>query len=288
MISVVIPALNEEGSIAATLQEFRAVLSAMHQDDAEVIVVDDGSSDRTASVAKQHGAKVIRHPHNIGYGGALKSGIRAARHDVIVITDADRTYPVDKLPALMEHYRQGFDMVIGARTGAHYRESITKSALRWILTFLVQFTTGRKVIDVNSGFRVFSKATVTPYFVHLCDTFSFTTSLTLAYMMTGRFVGYVAIPYDARAGASKVRVFRDSLRTLEYIILSATYFDPMKVFALFSAICVLLSLAGFGISFLLGIRGGYLLGLGGLLVALMIFSIGLLASLLKQIMDRQT
>jgi glycosyltransferase involved in cell wall biosynthesis len=288
LISIVIPALNEEGSIATTLQEFSAVLSAMRQDGAEIIVVDDGSSDRTASIASEHGAKVIRHPHNLGYGGALKSGIRAARHDVIVIADADRTYPVDKLPALMEQYRQGFDMVIGARTGAHYRESITKSALRWILTFLVQFTTGRKVIDVNSGFRVFSKATVMPYFVHLCDTFSFTTSLTLAYMMTGRFVGYVPIPYDAREGTSKVRVFRDSLRTLEYIILSATYFDPMKLFALFSAICVVLSFAGFGISFLLGIRGGYLLGLGGLLVALMIFSIGLLASLLKQIMDRQT
>lgn len=288
MISVVIPALNEEGAIAATIQEVRTVLSGMGHDSAEIIIVDDGSSDQTAAIAKANGATVISHPHNIGYGGALKSGIRAARHDTIVITDADRTYPFVRLPELMAQYQKGFDMVIGARTGPHYRESATKTVLRWILTFLVEFTTGRKVADVNSGFRVFSKATVLPHFVHLCDTFSFTTSLTLAYMMTRRFVCHVPIPYDARTGSSKVRVFRDALRTLEYIVLSATYYDPVKLFTLFSIICVLLSFVGFGVSFFAGIRGGYLLGLGGLLVALVVFSIGLLASLLKQIMDRQT
>jgi glycosyltransferase involved in cell wall biosynthesis len=153
---------------------------------------------------------------------------------------------------------------------------------------VVQFTTGRRVSDVNSGFRVFSKKTALQYFDHLCDTYSFTTSLTLAYMMTRRFVTYVPIAYDARAGKSKVRMFRDSLRTLEYIVLSATYYDPLKLFILFSAICVVLSFAGFAVSVSTGIRGGYLLGLGGLLVALLVFSIGLLASLLKQIMDKRT
>ena len=104
--------------------------------------------------------------------------------------------------------------------------------------------------------------------------------------MTRRFVSYVPIPYGMREGTSKVRLMRDSLRTLEYIVLAATYYDPLKLFALLSVICIILSLAGFGISFLFGIKGGYILGLGGLLVALMIFSTGLLASLLKQIMDK--
>jgi glycosyltransferase involved in cell wall biosynthesis len=288
LISIVIPAFNEESGIKETIHDASHVLSAIGINDAEIIVVDDGSSDRTGTIAAVEGAKVIRHPHNLGYGAALKTGILAAQHDLIAIIDADKTYPIESLADLVKEYRNGFDMVIGARTGNHYRESFTKSLLRGILTFLVQFTAGRKVVDVNSGFRVFSKKTAQQYFDHLCDTYSFTTSLTLAYMMTGRFVTYVPIAYDARAGQSKVRMLRDSLRTLEYIVLAATYYNPLKLFVLFSAICVVLSFAGFGLSVTTGIRGGYLLGLGGLLVALLVFSIGLLASLLKQIMDKRT
>lgn len=287
MISIVVPAFNEENGIKETIRDASRILVEMGASDAEIVVVDDGSGDQTAAVAESQGAKIVRHPHNLGYGAALKTGIIAAQNDVIAIIDADNTYPIARLPDLIHEYRKGFDMVVGARTGDHYRESIAKSALRGVLTFLVQFTTGRKVSDVNSGFRVFSKKTALQYFDHLCDTYSFTTSLTLAYMMTRRFVTYVPIAYDARVGRSKVRMLRDSLLTLEYIVLSATYYDPLKLFILFSAICVLLSFAGFAISISTGIRGGYLLGLGGLLVALLVFSIGLLASLLKQIMDKR-
>jgi len=286
LISIVIPAFNEEASIRETIHDLVSVLSGMGQQDSEIIIVDDGSSDKTAEIAKQAGARVIQHPHNVGYGAALKSGIREARYETIVISDADKTYPVDRLPELISRFQEGYDMVVGARTGAHYRQSLGKALLRNILTFLVEFTSGRRVPDVNSGFRVFNRDTIQQYFLRLCDTFSFTTSATLAYMMNGRFVAYVEIPYGARKGASKVKLLRDSMRTLEYIILAATYYNPIKLFSLFSIICILFSIAGFIVSALFKINGGYFLGIGGILVALLIFSLGLLASLLKQIMDK--
>ncbi|MCQ8103105.1 glycosyltransferase family 2 protein [Methylomonas sp. SURF-2] len=286
MISVVIPAYNEQGAIHHTVNEIRHTLESMSIDGYEIIVVNDGSTDNTAEEALESGAKVVNHPHNVGYGKSLKSGILAANNDAIVITDADLTYPFDQFPKLYEEYVKGFDMVVGRRTGVHVNPSILKSPLRRILRFLVEFTAGRKIPDINSGLRVFSKKTVVPYFNLLCDTFSFTTSLTLAYMMTGLFVSYIDIPYSKRHGSSKVRLFRDSLRTLQFILQAVTYYNPIKVFLLFAIICILLSCVGFLISTFLHINAGYYLGLGGFLVSLIILCMGLIADLLKQIMHK--
>lgn len=287
MISVVIPAYNEQGAIHHTVAEVRRTLESMNIEGFEVIVVNDGSTDNTAAEAHEVGAKIVNHPHNVGYGKSLKNGILAARNDTIVITDADLTYPFEQVPRLYQEYLKGFDMVVGRRTGKHVNESIIKSPLRRILRFLVEFTAGRKIPDINSGLRVFSKKTVAPYFNHLCDTFSFTTSLTLAYMMTGRFVSYIDIPYEKRLGQTKVRLFRDSLRTLQFILQAITYYNPIKVFILFAGVCILLSCMGFLISTFLHINAGYYLGLGGFLVSLIILCLGLIADLLKQIMHKQ-
>jgi glycosyltransferase involved in cell wall biosynthesis len=285
VLSVVIPALNEGDSIAETV---RATVTALASflNEYEVVVVDDGSGDSTAENAARAGAVVVRHPHNLGYGAALKSGIRRAKYDVCAIMDADLTYPADRLKDLYAVFSKGYDMVVGARTGNYYRQSVNKSILRKILSFVVQFTAGRRIPDINSGLRIFKKNDAVQFFPRLCDTFSFTTSLTLAFMMNGRFVGYVDIPYYERAGSSKVRLWSDSVRTLEYIVSAANYYDPLKLFALFSVTCVALSGIGFLISMLSGIKAGYFFGLGGLLVAIVVFAMGLLASLLKQVMDR--
>lgn len=288
MISVVIPAYNEENAIKDTILEIQSVFQTMDltKDQYEIIIVNDGSTDQTRKRAEDSGAKVINHPHNVGYGRSLKDGIRNAKFDTIVITDADRTYPFNKVPELYSEYQQGFDMVVGARTGEHYRESMLKSPLRHILKFLVEFTAGRKVPDVNSGLRIFSKQTVNSYLNHLCDTFSFTTSLTLAYMMTGRFVKYIPIPYEKREGKSKVKLFRDSLRTLQYILQAINYYNPIKIFILFAFICILFSFIGFFMSAVFGLNSGFLLGIGGLLVSLIVMCFGLTADLLKQIMNK--
>lgn len=288
MISVVIPAYNEENAIVHTIEEIHRVLKTYQIESYEIIVVNDGSTDGTREKAESCNVIVINHPHNIGYGRSLKAGIRHANFDTIVITDADRTYPFNEAPKLLEEYQKGFDMVVGARTGEHYRESMLKSPLRRILKFLVEFTAGRKIPDINSGLRVFSKSTVLPYLNHLCDTFSFTTSVTLAYMMTGKFVTYLPIPYEKREGKSKVRLFRDSLRTLQYILQAINYYNPIKIFILFASFCIVCSFIGFFMSAAFGFHSGFLLGVGGLLVSLIVICFGLTADLLKQIMNKPT
>lgn len=286
MISVIIPAYNEENAIVDTITEVQRVCNSMQLVDYEIIVVNDGSSDGTRKKAESCNITVVNHPHNIGYGRSLKDGIRQARFDTIVITDADRTYPFQEVPRLYAEYQQGFDMVVGARVGEHYRESWYKSPLRGILKFLVEFTSGRKVPDINSGLRIFSKTTVLTYLNHLCDTFSFTTSLTLAYMMTGRFVKYLPIPYEKREGKSKVKLFRDSFRTLQYILQAINYYNPVKIFILFASLCIICSMFGFFMSAVFGLHSGFLLGVGGLLLSLLVICFGLTADLLKQIMNK--
>lgn len=286
MISVVIPAFNEERSITGTVRNVRAVLDEAGMKDAEILIVDDGSSDATGELARQAGAEVVVNPHNAGYGYSLKCGIAKARFDTIVITDADGTYPIDKIPELVTIYQRGFDMVVGARSGAHYRGSRIKWPMRRLLRFLVEWTTGRRIPDINSGLRVFSKATIMDYFSHLCDTFSFTTSLTLAYMMTSKFVSYIKIPYAERVGSSKVRLWKDSFRTLQFIIQAITYYNPLKIFLLMSISCVAISLVSICIGITLHLATAFMLGVGAMLVAFLIFALGLLADLLRQIMAK--
>jgi glycosyltransferase involved in cell wall biosynthesis len=286
MISFVIPALDERDAIEDTVRRAQGVLEAGGFAEYEVVVVDDGSSDGTGELAQAAGARVLRHPHNVGYGRSLKDGIVAARYDTIVISDADGSYPVEAVPDLLKAYQDGFDMVVGARTGEAYRESLIKSPLRWSLKTIVEFTANREIPDVNSGLRVFSRTTVIPFFPHLSDKFSFTTSLTLAYMMNAKFVRYCPISYHERVGTSKVRLFRDSLRTLQYVLEAATYYNPLKIFGLFGILCFLMAITSAVLGVVLQIVSAFVLAVGAILLGILVFAMGLLAVLLKQIMDR--
>lgn len=285
MISVVIPALNERGAIAETVERVRTVLSGQ-QHVFEIVLVDDGSNDGTGELAKAAGARVLVHPHNVGYGRSLKDGIRAASYDTIVIADADGSYPIEDIPALLALYDKGFDMVVGARSGKHYRESVIKQPLRAVLKYIVEFTASRKIPDINSGLRVFDRRTALPFFNHVSDAFSFTTSLTLAYMMNSKFVTYHPIDYHERVGRSKVRLLRDSTRTLQYILEAATYYNPLKIFMFFSTVCLLLAVAAVVGGVVFQLTSAFLLGVGAILLGIMVMAMGLLATLLKQIMDR--
>lgn len=284
MLTILIPAKNEEAAITGTVQRIQEVMAGAGIKGYEILVINDGSTDRTGALAAAAGARVITHPHNAGYGRSLKHGIREASHDTICITDADLTYPAEAIPALLKEYERGNDMVVGQRTGSHYRESAVKAPLRRLLQWLVEYAAGRKVPDANSGLRIFSKKTILEHLPHLCDTFSFTTSMTIAYMLTGKFVTYVPIEYHARVGRTHVRLLKDSLRTLLYICQSVMYYSPLKIFNLFVMLCIAASIMAVALGMITGIRAGYLLGLGGMLVALFMFGLGLLADVLRQIL----
>ena len=286
-ISVIIPAYNEEKAIGKTIEE---IIKVMNENDiyegSEIIVVNDGSDDNTKQEAVKKGVIVLDNPHNIGYGYSLKKGIENAKNETIVITDADLSYPFSSVPEMLKIKEKGFDLVVGARTGKYYKESISKSILRKILKRFVEYVSGKKIKDVNSGLRVFDKTTVMKYFPRLCNTFSFTTSQTLAYMMNDLTVCYIDISYNKREGKTKVKLFKDSLRSMRYILEAGIYYNPLKIFTLLTIICIFLAILGFIISHFLRINAGYILGIGGLLVSLIIFSLGILATLLKQIMDK--
>jgi polyisoprenyl-phosphate glycosyltransferase len=285
MISFVVPALNERAAVVDTVKACFSVASEQGWPDVEVIVIDDGSTDGTGELAKAAGAPVIRHP--VPGGRTLKEGVEAARHDTIVTLDADGTYPIERTPDLLASYRRGFDMVVGRRTGKAYRQSVLKMPLRIVLRFMVEFTTGRAIPDINSGFRIFSRETVRPYFARLSNTFSFSTSMTLAYMMTGRFVDYIEVPYYERVGQSKVRLFRDGLRTIQFIVQAILYFNPLKIFLLLVLLCLVAAAILMLLAYATHLLVFFLLAIGTLLVSILVFAIGLLAVQLKEIMNHQ-
>ena len=275
MISVVIPALNEKDAIEAAVQGARAALGeAVH----EVIVVDDASSDGTGELAEAAGAKVLRHPETLGYGRSLKDGIEAAQYDTIVIADADGTYPLDAIPQLLGGLAGGVSMVVGARTFDRHREGLLMRTLRKLLKWLVEFMTGRRIPDVNSGMRAFRRGEILPFLGTLCDTFSFTTSLTMAYLMTGRTVRYVPIGYDERIGRRKVCLVRDSLRTLKYIVQAGRRYNRPRLCIGAGAIASTLVAVGFCIAWSVGPLAGSAMGIGvslAILVALIALDVAL-------------
>ncbi len=284
-VTCVVPAWNESPAIEPTCAQALAALQSLNVP-FQLIVVDDGSSDDTAAKARAAGATVISHPMNAGYGRSLKTGIDSAMHDTIVIMDADGTYPIDRVGELLAEYDRGIDMVVAQRQGAAYRESLIKMPLRIVLKSIVEFVSGREVPDVNSGLRVFSRASVRSYYPHLCDTFSFTSSLTLSYLMSGRFVKFLPMPYGERIGKTKVRIIRDSLRSLQYVFQQAIYYNPLKIFFSLSAFCLVLSALFLILGVGFQIRTAFFLAAGSFLVALIVVAMGILGELLKQIMGQ--
>jgi len=282
MISVVIPAYNEEAAISDVVGQVASALEAAKYDPFEIVVVNDASNDKTAALASEAGARVISNLQNSGYGRSIKRGINAANYDTIVILDADGTYPSEDIPKLIELYGEGYDMIVGARQGAVYRESWYKFPLRIVLGKLVEFVCGRHIPDVNSGLRVFSKETITPVLTRLSNTFSFTTSLTLAYVISGKYVRYEKIEYRERIGESKVRLVQDSLRTMQFITQAILFHNPIKLFLLFSIFSLLL-----GVVFLIaGLTGASALGVEvfgiAVLLSLVLFGLGLVCDSFRQ------
>lgn len=248
-VSVIIPAFNEAMGIDAVLKSLVTVLSSWREP-SEVIVVDDGSSDETAKIAKtSEGVKVIRHNANRGYGAALKSGIRKSIYPMICILDADGTYPVERISDLLnEAANSRFDMVVGWRRGSGAAVPILRRPPKWFIRRLARVVVGYRIPDLNSGLRVFNRSTVLRFFNLLPDGFSFTTTLTLCMLTNGFLVGYVPIEYHLRIGKSKIRPIQDTLNFIQLVLRIALYFKPMRIFIPLSALLMLLAIAWGGFS----------------------------------------
>ena len=242
-LSVVIPAYNEGPAIAEVLEKLKAALESSGWSH-ELIVVDDCSSDNTATAAESAGAMVIRHPKNMGYGGALRTGILASTSEWIVTIDADCSYPPVELLKLLPSLPQ-FDMVVGARQGRHYWGNFVKQPARLLFLAMAQFVVGEKIPDVNSGLRIFRKSIACTMLPRLCRGFSFSTTLTLSFLSSHRFVRFTPVDYAPRVGSSKVRIFRDSLRTLQLLLETIIYYNPIKASLLLGAFPFLLALLGY-------------------------------------------
>lgn len=241
-VTVIIPAYNEEGAIAAVLTEVGEKLAASCHE-VEIIVVDDGSQDRTAAIARgQDGVRVLQHRKNRGYGAALKTGLRHACHEVICITDADGTYPNERIPELVERLQvEQYDMVVGARVGEEVAIPVSRRPAKWLLGKVANYVAGESIPDLNSGLRVFRRDVALRFGSILPDTFSFTTTITLA-MLTNRYlVDYMPINYYARVGRSKIRPLQDTLNFVQLVWRIALYFAPLKLFLPLSAFLFLLA-----------------------------------------------
>ena len=230
-LSLVIPAFNEEEGISQVLQEV-AQLQASIAIPLEVIVVDDGSTDRTAELARAQQAIVISHPVNLGYGASLKRGMLHASYDWIGMIDADGSYAVRDLARLVEHAER-YDMLIGARQGKAYRSSLLKYPIRVLFRWLCAYVTGVPVPDPNSGCRIFRKAIALKHLDALSQGYSFTASLTMLYLLDGYLVGFMPIQYARRLGTSKVRWIRDTLRSSQILLEVILVYNPLKAFLVF-------------------------------------------------------
>lgn len=229
LVSVVIPAYNEELAIAHDINIITETLDAAGYA-WELIVVDDGSKDKTAEIAESLGAIVLRHAVNKGTGGARTTGVRYAKGEIVVMTDADGTYANTDMPKLIEEVRSGYDMAVGARV-------TEKGTMRWLRTpaktfirQLASFMVGYPIPDLNSGLRAFRRDVCLKFFGILPNTHSWVSTITLAMLANGYRVTYVATDYFPRIGPSSFHPIRDSYNYLTLVFRAMVYFNPLKIF----------------------------------------------------------
>jgi glycosyltransferase involved in cell wall biosynthesis len=233
-ISVILPARDESLAIGRTLDAITRVLPS-----AEIIVVNDGSIDDTAEVARQSGAVVVSHPYAKGNGAAIKSGARAATGNVLVFLDADGQHDPADIPRLLTRLDEGYDMVVGARQ-AGSQASIGRGIANGIYNRLASYMTGHAVEDLTSGFRAVRAKKFREFLYLLPNGFSYPTTITMAFFRAGYSVAYEPIHAARRIGKSHIQLVRDGLRFLLIIFKIGTLYSPLKLFIPFSVLLFLL------------------------------------------------
>jgi glycosyltransferase involved in cell wall biosynthesis len=244
-VSVIIPAFNEAENLGHVVQRIAALYS-----DFEIIVVNDGSTDETASVASDSGAIVYSHPYNIGNGAAIKSGIRIASGEILIFMDGDGQHDPEEIGALLSHFPD-YDMVVGARgKGAHstWSRALGNKIYNWFASYAAKF----QVMDLTSGFRAI-KADIARNLLYLLpNTYSYPTTITLGVLRSGRSLKYIPIRAKVRMkGKSKIKLLRDGVRFFMIIIKICALYSPLRIFLPVSALLFLTGLSYYFYTYML-------------------------------------
>ena len=279
-VSVIVPAYREAPGIESLVRRIIITMKATGYR-YEVIVVDDGSNDGTAEKAKNGGARIISHPYNMGNGAAIKTGIRNATGNIVVMIDGDGQHKPEDIPRLLEKL-DTYDMAVGARTSDSHT-SIHRFLANKFYNIFASYICKRKIHDLTSGFRAIRTDIARTFIPLLPNTFSYPTTMTMAVVRSGFSLVYVPITSQRGAGKSKIKLIRDGSRFFLIIVKIATLFSPMRVFLPVSAVMFITGL-GYGLFkiFFLGGRYGPTSAML-MIMAVVIFMVGLVSEQVAQL-----
>jgi len=223
-VSIILPAKNESASLARLLPELQRRAAG-----AEIIIVDDGSTDDTVALCRANDVTVVSHPYSMGNGAAIKTGARAASREFLVFMDADGQHQPEDISRLLEKLGQGFDMVVGARNSAS-QAGVHRAMANGFYNRLASWMTEQKIDDLTSGFRAVKARKFKKFLYLLPNGFSYPTTITMSFFRAGFAVAYVPIHAPARIGTSHIRLARDGFRFLLIIFKIGTLYSPLKLF----------------------------------------------------------
>lgn len=277
MISIVLPAKNEAAAIGITITGILRLLP-----DAEVIVINDGSTDNTLEIARAAGALVVSHPYSKGNGAAIKTGARAATGDAIVFMDADGQHDPADIPRLLARLNEGHDMVVGARqkgSQASVGRGIANKFYNWLATYM----SGHKIEDLTSGFRAVRSDKFKQFLYLLPNGFSYPTTSTMAFFRAGYSVAYEPIHAAQRIGKSHIKLVKDGMRFLLIIFKIGTLYSPLKLFGPIAASLFAAASIWYGYTY---IEAGRFTNMSALLYtgSVMIFLMGLISEQITALM----
>ncbi len=233
-LSIILPCYNEEACIGDVVKQIKSLHPG-----SEIIVVNDASTDQSAEISIQAGARVINHPHNMGNGASIKSGARHASNKILVFMDADGQHKPEDIQRLLNKIDEGYDMAVGARIISSHA-SIGRLFANTFYNKLASFMTGFNIKDLTSGFRAVKAAKFKLFLYLLPNGFSYPTTSTMAFFRSGFPVGYIPITATRRKGRSKIRILKDGTRFLIIILKVGALFSPMRLFLPISMITFLL------------------------------------------------
>jgi len=271
-LSIILPARNEAPGLRQLLPDLQARFPA-----AEIILVDDGSTDDTADLAAKLGARVIRHPYNKGNGAAIKTGARHASGEILVFMDCDGQHQGADIQALLNRLDEGFDMAVGARNWTS-QANMGRGLANKVFNLLASWMVGHEVPDLTSGFRAVSADKFGDYLHMLPNGFSYPTTITMAFFRAGYSVSYVPVSVHQRTGSrnSHINPVRDGLRFLLIIFRVGTLYSPLKLFLPISVLFFILGSGYYLFTFIVQHRFTNMSALL-LITSLLVFLIGLVS-----------